>query len=135
MSKSTKTMFKVLKYFLITVNVLFIFGGLMLILASCGTIHNISNFKYVPAGVLFWSGLTSIMFSLFGIDGAVRESYTLTFSYAISLTWILIMSIPAMLIHQILFLTFVTVCAHLYAASIKGKQQEQQATGSQVDNV
>ena len=131
-------MFKVLKYFLIIVNVLLICGGLMLILASCGMIDVISDLKYVGARVLFWSGLIYIVLSLFGITGAVKENYTITFSYAMSLTSILMLSIPAMSIDQFLsflFLAFVTFCAYLYATCIKGREQEQLATRSQVDNI
>ena len=131
-------MFKVLKYSLIIMNILFIYGGLMLIIASHEIIHANPNLKNASAGVLIWSGLISIGFSSFGLVGAALESFTITLIYAIIWTLILIMSIPMMSFKQIwsfLFVVFVNVCAYSYAAHIKRKKQEQRTTTSQVDNI
>ena len=130
-------MFKVLKISLIIINVLFICGSLMLILASREMMRFNPDLKNVSVGLLVWSGLISIGFSLLGLIGAVKENHTITLIYVIICTLILITSIPTMSIHQIwsfLYMIFVTACAYSYAASIKTmKKEQQQRETSEVD--
>ena len=128
-------MFKVLKYSLIMINLLLISS----VLALFVTTHKILDYYSDPKSVGEELSII-IRFSLLGIIGAVKESFSITLIYAIVWTLILIMCIiPTMSFHPIwlfLFVAFAIVCAYSYAAFIKIIKKEQQwATTSQVDNI
>ena len=131
-----------LKYYLIITNVVLIFGDSKLIFAPnqiiSSNLRPNSHLKNVYVRTLTFSHLISIGLCLFGIVGAIKESFAITIIYGIILHLALIIILQTISYEQMwLFwlLFFVTVCAYWYAGCIQRMQEEQRITTSQVGNI
>ena len=137
-----KKTFIVLKYYLIFMNVVLIIGDSKLIFAPNQTIssnlQSSSHPRNVYVRTLTFSHFISIGFCLFGIVGAIKESFAVTIIYGILMHLASIIILHTISYQQMwLFwlLLFVAVCAYWYAGCIQTMQEEQRTTTSQVGNI